>query len=131
MRTNINNVYYRKDKKCQIYKSYEEDGQDEWGFDSGDAYIKPIAPKPIWCYTKQISQEQIYNAHAFMSDETRFFVINYREDVAQGDLVHYIAKNKWYEVTQATSPADYKTELYIYVKDIDHAPDPSDIRPYS
>ena len=120
--------YFLKDKKAQIYK-HHKGGQDPEGFSIGD-YYTPIAPAALWCYAKQLSQEQLYAAHAYWNDETRLFVFNFRDDIKQYDTLHYIDKNEWYEVTRVDTTDDYNGELFVYVKNLKWGIKEEDIEPY-
>lgn len=115
------NIYYKKDKKAQIYKRVK--GQvDEYG-DVQDGY-RPVAPSPLWCYTKQLTQQQKYIAQSMSVDETRLFVFNYRQGVELYDKVLY--KGVWYEVTRVDTTDDYNGELFVYVNDCPRGSKPSD-----
>ncbi len=120
-------LYFRKDKKAQVYK-YHEGGYDEEGF-ATVGYYTPIAKAPLWCYSKQLSQVQLYASHTFWNDETRFFVFNYRDDIEQGDTLHYLTKDQWYEVTRVDTTDDYKGELFVYVKNLKRPLDDAEILP--
>lgn len=121
-------LYFLKDKKAQVYK-HHDGGTDPDGFSTGD-YYTPIAPVGLWCYTKQLSQEQLYAAHAYWNDETRLFVFNFRDDIKQYDKLHYIAKNEWYEVTRVDTTDDYNGELFVYVKNLKWGLKEEEIKPY-
>lgn len=120
------NQYFLKDKKAEIYKAHEEE-KDKDGFPT-DSYYTPISPAPLWCYTRQLSQDQVIYSMAFHVEETRYFVFNYRSDITVYNLILY--NGKWYEVTRVDYPEDYKTETFVYVKDVAHAPKESSIKPY-
>lgn len=126
MRKSKSGLYYYKDKRAQIYK-YHEGGQDSQGFFI-DGYYTPLAPAPLWCYTSQLTQKQLYATHMFLNDETRLFVFNYRIAVEQYQILEY--KGKWYEITRVDTTDDYNTELFVYVKNLNSAPDESAIKPY-
>lgn len=119
--------YFLKDKKAQIYK-HHNGGTDPGGFPIDD-YYTPIAPAALWCYTRQLSQEQLYAAHAFWNDETRLFVFNFRDDIKQYDKLHYIAKDEWFEVSRVDTTDDYNGELFVYVKSIRGIKE-EDLKPY-
>lgn len=120
--------YFLKDKKAQIYK-HHDGGTDPEGFSTG-GYYTPISPAALWCYTKQLSQDQLYAAHAYWNDETRLFVFNFRDDIKQYDTLHYIDKNEWYEVTRVDTTDDYNGELFVYVKNLKWGLKEEDIKPY-
>jgi hypothetical protein len=116
-----------KDKKAQLYKR-EHDGQDGDGFSKPDNFY-PAASAPIWCYTRQLTQDQIFAAMAYGQQETRLFVFNYYPGVDVYDGINY--KGDWYEVTRADTTNDYKGDLFIYAKFYkDGAPKPAQIKPY-
>ena len=120
--------YFLKDKKAQIYK-HHDGGTDPEGFSTGD-YYTPIAPAALWCYAKQLSQEQLYAAHAYWNDETRLFVFNFRDDIKQYDTLYYPAKNLWYEVSRVDTTDDYNGELFVYVKNLKTGIKEEKIKPY-
>lgn len=121
-------LYFLKDKKAQVYK-HHDGGKDPDGFPTDD-YYTPIAPVGLWCYTKQLSQEQLYAAHAYWNDETRLFVFNFRDDIKQYDKLHYIDKNEWYEVTRVDTTDDYNEETFVYVKNLKWGLKEEKIKPY-
>lgn len=122
-----NNQYFLKDKKAQIYRSFDE--QDDAGFRS-KSYYYPYAAAPLWCYSKQLSQELTFVARAYDTDETRLFVFNYKPKVKQYDLILY--RGTWYEITRVDTTDDYKGEMFIYVKDAGRGLRPKDdeLQPY-
>ena len=131
MRNDKRGLYYQKDKKAIIYKFYEdEEGQDDFGFDSGESYFKPISPAPLWCYAKQLSQEQLYYANALKSKEERLFVFNYLDNVTQGDTLYYVDKDQWYTVSRTDTTDDYNGELFVYAEKAKEGIASEDIRPY-
>ena len=119
-------LYFKKDKKAQIYQKHTG-GYDAEGYPIGD-YYKPIAPASLWCYARQLSQEQLYAAHAYWNDETRLFVFNYRDDVKQGDYILY--RSAWYEISRIDTTEDYKSELFVYVRNVTTPPKSNQIKPY-
>ena len=119
-------LYFLKDKKAQIYQKHGG-GYDPEGYPIGE-YWTPIAPSPLWCYARQLSQEQLYAASAYWNDETRFFVFNYRNDVKQYDYLLY--RDEWYEISRIDTTEDYNGELFIYVKNLKTKPNPNKIKPY-
>lgn len=108
----MQNQYYLKDKKAQIYKKISN-GQDESGFQLPASYY-PIAPAQIWCYTRQLSQTDIFQSASYGENETRFFVFNYYPKVEVYDMILY--KNQWYRITRVDTADDYKGDLFIYVQ---------------
>ncbi len=120
------NQYFLKDKKAQPYKIHEN-GKNPNGFALPPYYI-PISPAPIWCYTRQLSQDQIIYSMSYHVEEVRYFVFNYRNDIEVYDPLFY--NGKWYEVTRVDYPEDYKRETFVYVKYRDKAPDNDLIKPY-
>lgn len=121
-------LYFKKDKQAQVYK-HHKGGYDDEGFSVGD-YYTPVSPSLLWCYAKQLTQEQLYAAHSFWNDETRLFVFNYRDDIKQYDILYYATKNQWYEVTRVDTTDDYNGELFVYVKNMRSGLDDEEIRPY-
>lgn len=122
----MKNQYNLKDKKAQLYKKVYN-GQDDSGFSLPDSYY-PAAPAPIWCYTRQLTQDQLFAAMAVSQQETRLFVFNYYKGVDVYDAIEY--RGEWYEVTRADTTDDYKGDLFIYVKLLRYAPKPEQIKPY-
>lgn len=118
------NQYKLKDKRALIY-SVSTDGQDNNGFHT-ECYT-PITENPIWCYTRQLTQNQQYEAHMLGAMETRLFVFNYRPGVCIFDKIKY--REKWYEVTRVDTKDDYNGDLFVYVKDSE-APALNSIKEY-
>lgn len=125
MATTKRGLYYKKDKKAQIYQ-YHEGEKDSSGFYTDD-YYTPLAPAPLWCYAKQLTQEQLYAAYTYWNKETRLFVFNYRSDVKQYQLIEY--ENDWYEITRVDRTDDYNGELFVYAKNC-NASNRGNIKPY-
>ena len=122
----MKNQYNLKDKKAQLYKK-EYGGQDSNGYSKPDNYY-PAATAPIWCYTRQLSQDQIFAAMAYSQEETRLFVFNYYPHVEVYDVISY--KSDWYEITRVDTTDDYKTDLFVYVKLLKRGVKPEQIKPY-
>ena len=103
--------------------------RDKYG-NSVTAY-RPIAPADLWCYTRQLTQEQIFGAAQYYENETRIFVFNYREGVtATGGYVRYAGI--WYEITRVDIPEDYKGgELFVYVTEYKGTIKETNVLPYS
>lgn len=103
-------LYYKKDKKAQIYKKINI-------FEPGDmpkyAYA-PRSPSLLWCYTSQLTQQGLYYAHTYGDDETRLFVFNYDAKIDFDQLVLY--RDVWYLITRVDTKDDYNGELFVYVK---------------
>ena len=81
----------------------------------GDEYYQAIALSPLWCYTKQLSGELLYQAKAIDPSETRLFVFSYNNQIKPQGMVNY--GDSWYEITRVDRTDDYKTECYVYVRD--------------
>lgn len=122
------NQYYMKDKKAQIYRKTSE--RDPDGFGSNEKYY-PIAPKPLWCYSSQLSQSDIILAAAYSQTETRFFVFNNKKGVEVYDMIKY--KKEWYRVTRVDTADDYNGDLFVYVENAKGGWKPKDdeIQPYT
>ena len=120
--------YFLKDKKAIIYKYFKGE-KDSSGFYKNDYYV-PLTPAALWCYTRQLSQEQLYAAHAYWNDETRLFVFNFRDYIKQYDTLYYPAKNLWYEVSRVDTTDDYNGELFVYVKNLKTGIKEEKIKPY-
>jgi len=102
--------YHLKDKKIYVYKA----------INSVRSVLedKEYVPLVLWAYTRQLSQDQIYQARAYGESENRLFVLNYNKRISVGDFIKY--KDHYYTITRVDSMDDYNTELFVYVKD---APD--------
>lgn len=107
----MKNQYNLKDKKAQIYR--EVTRQTSSGFSEIEGYY-PRAAAPLWCYTRQLTQDQLFAAMAYSQQETRFFVFNYYPGIDVYDVIQY--RGEWYEVTRVDTTDDYKGDLFIYVK---------------
>lgn len=123
------NHYFLKDKKAQIYKKIYQ-GQDESGFSLPEKYY-PIAPSPIWCYSSQLSQSDIFIAHAYSQTETRYFVFNNYKGIDLYDMINY--RNEWYRVTRVDTQDDYNGDVFVYVENANSGwiPKDSEIEPYT
>jgi SPP1 family predicted phage head-tail adaptor len=108
----MNNQYFLKDKKCQVYRKFAG-GQDAEGFETADAYY-PIADAPIWCYSRQLSEEDIFAAQTYGTNETRYFVLNYTANIKIYDFILY--RGTWYRVTRTDTTDDYTGDLFVYVE---------------
>lgn len=120
-------LFYLKDKKAEIFKATVT--RDSYG-NSVKTY-RPISPAALWCYTRQLTQEQIFGAAHYYANETRIFVFNYRDGVtATGSYIRYA--ETWFEVTRVDVPEDYKgAEMFIYVTECKTAIKESSVLPYS
>ena len=117
-------LYYQKDKKAMIYSVTSV--PDIYG-NSKKSY-RPIAAADLWCYARQLSQEQKFAAAQYGAKEERIFVFNYHDGVEVYDLVKY--RGEWFEITRVDLPEDYKGgEMFVYVKPA-RAPKDSEILPY-
>lgn len=109
----MKNQYFLKDKKADIYKDTSSGGRDSSGYPFPSQW-RPISPAPLWCYAKQLSQDQRYYSHAIGQEESRLFVFNYYPGIELYDLIKY--RDEWYQITRVDTTDDYKGELFIYVK---------------
>lgn len=108
----MQNQYYLKDKNAQIYK--EVHIQEPGGFPKTEGYY-PRSPNPIWCYSRQLSQDQRFAAAAWGESETRLFVFNYYTGIDLYNVISY--RGKWYEITRVDTTDDYNGDLFVYVRD--------------
>ena len=115
-------LYFKKDKKEQIYKKVSK-GQTPYGYSAGD-YFYPIAPAQVWCYSSQLSQTDIFTAAAYSQSETRYFVFNHYKGVEVYDMIQY--RGEWYRVTRVDTQDDYNGELFVYVENAKDGWIPSD-----
>lgn len=104
-------LYYQKDKKANVYatETYVND-KGRRGTRLVDLFMFPI-----WCYTRQLTQGQIYAGQVYLFNETRMFVFNYYPQIKVGCIVEY--KESKYEITRVDTADDYNGELFAYVKD--------------
>lgn len=102
--------YFLKDKKAQIYASITEGAEN--GRDIINYY--PIAENPIWCYSKQLSQDNAYYSYHNYDEEARLFVFNYYKGVKVNDRILY--NEKWYKITRVDTQDDYNRVLFIYAE---------------
>ena len=117
-------LYYLKDKKAMIYSV--STGRDSYG--NAVTKYTPIAAAELWCYARQLTQEQKFAAAQYGEKEVRLFVFNSRDDVRVYDLIQY--RGDWYEITRVDHPEDYHgNEMFIYVKEA-KAPKATQINPY-
>ncbi len=123
------NQYFLKDKKAQIYKKVSQ-GQDSSGFSLPEKFY-PIAASPIWCYSSQLSQNDIFIAAAYSQTETRYFVFNNYKGIEVYDMIKY--KNTWYRVTRVDTQDDYNGDVFVYVENAKGGwiPKDSEIEPYT
>lgn len=113
-------LYYKKDKKAQIYKKItipNPGGKPKYGY-------VPRAESLLWCYATQLSQDDVFYAKTYGDSETRLFVFNYDPKVAFDQLVLY--RNVWYQITRVDTNDDYNGELFVYVKNAIGGNIPSD-----
>lgn len=125
----MKNQYFLKDKKAQLYKRIMN-GTTPGGYSNAPGYY-PVAPAPIWCYARQLSQADIFQAQSFGEDETRLFVFNYYPNVEVYDMVQY--RGSWYRITRADTTDNYKGDLFIYVQTAKagQIPKNDEIKPYT
>ena len=119
-------LFYLKDKKAQIYKAttIRENGLPVTTY-------RPIAPADLWCYTRQLSEEQIFGAAQYYQNETRIFVFNYRAGVT-ATATYVLYAGMWYEITRFDVPEDYKGgEMFLYAKEYTGTINANNVLPYS
>lgn len=116
----MKNQYYKKDKKIRIVGRYTT--QTPGGYPT--ARYRYLFEGSIWAYTRQLSQDQIFQAQAYGAEETRLFVINYRTDLKLYYIIEY--KGEYYTITRLDSSDDYNTELYVYVSNTKPGDTPRD-----
>ena len=122
----MNNKYYLKDKKAQIYeyKDLAEPG------DMPQEYYISVSDFPLWCYASQLSQEIIYQAQSYGSNETKMFVFNAGTPAKVENYILY--KNKWFQITRSDTKDDYNTDVFVYAAEVPAGdePDESFIKPH-
>ncbi len=116
------NIYYKKDKKIRVVTkttTFDQYGNEieSYRYLTGE----------IWAYTNQLSQSQVFEASQYGHDETRIFVLNFRDDLHLYDIIEY--KEKYYTITRIDTRDDYRTELFVYVQDCPKGDTPHEIRP--
>lgn len=123
----MNGQYYKKDKRVKLIRRYET--QTPGGY--AQSHYKYLTAGSIWAYTRQLSQEQIFQAQAYGSAESRLFVLNYRSDLKLYDIVEY--GDNYYSIERLDTTDDYKTELFVYVSNTRRGDTPSqeEIEPYT
>ena len=104
---------FLKDKQCRIahlVQTVDDYGApyERWEY---------LTEDPLWCYTRQLSQDQVWQGMQFGTHEKRLFVLNYRSDISTGDLIEY--RDRRYEVTRVDTECDYRGDLFVYVRDAD------------
>lgn len=113
------NQYFLKDKRAMIFKVYHVRN----GYNTTD-HVAPISPAPsLWCYSSQLSQTLVFVARTYSTDETRMFVFNPGYNVKTYDLIRY--NGEWYQITRVDTTDDYKSDIFIYVKDCPRGSIPS------
>ena len=119
-------LYFRKDKKAQIYKKVDI---SEPGTMPKFKYA-PRAASPLWCFAKQVSQNDTFYAAHYGDNEMRLFVFNYDRKIEFGQMILY--RDTWYEITRVDSQDDYNGELFVYVKNAigGHVPSASEVIDY-
>lgn len=108
----MKNQYYLKDKKAEIIQTKSE--QDSPGGMFVTKYYL-VTKSPIWCYTRQLSEDLVFQAKAYGNNESRLFVFNQGTTVNLYDLIRY--RGKWYQVTRVDTTDDYNTDVFVYVQD--------------
>ena len=119
----MRNQYYKKDKKVKLIT--KSSTQNAYG--SYVTTYKYISNSSFWAYATQLSQSQTFEAATYGDDETRFFVLNYRNDLKIYDYVEY--RGKYYTITRLDTKDDYNGDLFIYVKDTARGDTPTNIQP--
>lgn len=102
---------FLKDKHAKVYKK-SAGYQDAYGVWHKGGYS---LIGNLWCYTRQLSQDQKNEARIYGVDESRMFVFNYRNDVAVYDLILY--RGTWYTITRVDTTNDNKGDLFVYVNE--------------
>ena len=115
--------YFLKDKKARIYRKCEGGTEPR-----GSTYYVPLTASDVWCYTRQLTENQLFTAHMYLDDETRFFVFNFQDGIKQYDVIRY--KEAWYSITRVDTMDDYNGELFVYVKNIKINPKQEQVKPY-
>lgn len=114
----MQNQYFKKDKKAMIYRA---ENYGEPGGMPKERY-HPVAASPLWCYSQQLSQNDIFLAAQAGDTSKRRFVFNYRPDIQALDLIQY--RNQWFKITRVDTKDDYNTDLFIYAENLLGFPSP-------
>jgi len=118
-------LYFKKDKKVKlITKSYS--AMDPV-LHTRRRIFRYISNRSFWAYTSQLSQVDVYTARTHGTDETRLFVLNYRDDLKLYDYIEY--RGTYYMISRLDTTDDYNGELFVYVKDYPKGEMPEDIQP--
>lgn len=122
----MKNHYYKKDKKALVHGHVGVSGSGH----ISRTYYFPRTASPLWCYSKQLSQDTIFQAKSYGADESRFFVFNQGTIVKLYDLILY--RENWYQVTRVDTTDDYNTDVFVYVQDAPKGYTPTDdtLKPY-
>lgn len=117
-----------KDKKIIIYTYATVEDAD--GYET-TAYV-PIHPGKLWAYVRQQSQGEYYAAKAVQIEEEMLFVVNWRSDIANGNVKRlYIEyKGAWYDIQRIDTFEGYKEDLQLYAK-LTAKPKANEIQPYT
>ena len=106
----VEGQYFLKDKKAQVYKKVSV--PNPGGKPLNKWY--PISDDLLWCYAKQLSQDETFYAKTYGDAENRFFVFNHNKLIAFNDYVLY--RGTWYMITRVDTTEDYNTDVFVYVK---------------
>lgn len=116
-------MYHKKDKKVMLIT--KKAIKDKYG--NSTVSYQYLTVSPIWAYARQLSQEQTFTARQYGDNETRLFVLNYRDDLKLYDFIEY--RGAYYSITRLDTQADYRGELYVYVKETATGDTPKNIKP--
>jgi len=122
-----NNQYFLKDKKARIYSVYTY--QDAYG--NHKEYYIEATPAPLWCYSKQTSQNLYYAASILdLVAEDRLFVFNNHDVIEVRSYIYY--KNTWYQIERVDTTDDYNGDMFVYanITKRGNTPSADEIKPY-
>lgn len=125
----MSNQYFLKDKKATFYKKVLSDKTDGNFVREYEKYY-PCTNAPVWVFTKQLSQSDIFGAAAYGIAESRMFVTSFKPYLELYDLILY--RGEWFRITRIDPPEDYQTDMFIYVENAKGGwvPQKEDVMPY-
>lgn len=72
----------------------------------------PIHDGTLWAYVRQLSASEQYAAMQVQANEEMLFVINWRDDVTNANVIKY--KDKYYNIKRVDTYEGYKQDIQIY-----------------
>ena len=71
-------------------------------------------------------------AQSFQTEEEILFSVNWRADLVMEDCLSFFIRYKglWYDVTRVDTYEGYKSDIRLYAKTMQNAPEAEDIKTY-